>query len=130
AEFGGNSGAVINVVSKRGSNPFHSTLFEFFRHHALDARNFFSTTVDPLERNQFGFAAGGPIVLPGLYDGKDKLFGMFSYEGTRRRQSLTTMRLVPTLTHRPGDFSGLPATIVDPFTKIPFPGNVIPANRI
>ena len=130
AEFGGNSGAVINVVSKRGSNAFHSTLFEFLRNDALDARNFFSTTVDPLERNQFGFVAGGPVVLPGLYNGKDKLFGMFSYEGTRRRQSVTTTTLVPTLKERAGDFSGLPATIVDPFTKIPFPGNVIPANRI
>jgi hypothetical protein len=64
AEFGGNSGAVINVVSKSGSNAFHSTLFEFFRNDALDARNFFSATVDPLERNQFGFVAGGPVVLP------------------------------------------------------------------
>ena len=130
AEFGGNSGAVINVVSKRGSNAFHSTLFEFLRNDALDARNFFSTTVDPLERNQFGFVAGGPIVLPGLYNGKDKLFGMVSYEGTRRRQSVTTTTLVPTLKERAGDFSGLAATIVDPFTKIPFPGNVIPADRI
>ena len=130
AEFGGNSGAVINVVSKRGSNAFHSTLFEFLRNDALDARNFFSTTVDPLERNQFGFVAGGPIVLPGLYNGKDKLFGMVSYEGTRRRQSVTTTTLVPTLKERAGDFSGLAATIVDPFTKVPFPGNVIPADRI
>jgi len=55
---------------------------------------------------------------------------MFTYEGTRRRQSVTTTTLVPTLKERAGDFSGLPATIVDPFTKIPFPGNVIPANRI
>ena len=54
AEFGGNSGAVINVVSKRGSNEFHSTVFEFLRNDALDARNPFSTTVDPLTRNQFG----------------------------------------------------------------------------
>jgi hypothetical protein len=130
AEFGGNSGAVINVVSKRGSNAFHGTLFEFFRNDALDARNFFSPTVDPLERNQFGFVAGGPVVLPGLYNGKDKLFAMFSYEGTRRRQAVTTTTLVPTLKERAGDFSGLPATIVDPLTKIPFPGNVIPANRI
>ena len=90
AEFGGNSGAVINVVSKRGSNEFHSTLFEFLRNDALDARNFFSTTVDPLTRNQFGFVAGGPVVLPGLYNGKDRLFWMFSYEGTRRRQAVTT----------------------------------------
>jgi hypothetical protein len=127
AEFGGNSGAVINVVSKRGSNAFHSTLFEFFATMRWTRGIFSAPTVDPLERNQFGFVAGGPVVLPGLYDGRDKLFGMFSYEGTRRRQSVTTTTLVPTLKERAGDFSGLPATIVDPFTKIPFPGNVIPA---
>ena len=68
--------------------------------------------------------------MPGLYNGRNKLFWMFSYEGTRRRQAVTTTTLVPTLKERAGDFSGLPATIVDPFTKIPFPGNVIPANRI
>jgi hypothetical protein len=130
AEFGGNSGAVINVVSKRGSNEFHSTLFEFLRNDALDARNPFSTTVDPLTRNQFGFVASGPVFLPGLYNGKDRLFWMFSYEGTRRQQAVTTTTLVPTLKERAGDFSGAPAVIVDPFTKIPFPGNVIPADRI
>jgi hypothetical protein len=63
AEFGGNSGAIINVASKRGSNEFHATLFEFLRNDALDARNPFSTTVDPLKRNQFGFVASGPGVL-------------------------------------------------------------------
>ena len=130
AEFGGNSGAVINVVSKRGSNDFHFTLFEFLRHDALDARNFFSATVDPLKRNQFGFAAGGPVVVPRLYDGRSKLFWMFSYEGTRRRQAVTTTTLVPTMQERAGDFSAVPATIVDPITKKPFPGNVIPPTRI
>ena len=130
AEFGGNSGAVINVASKRGSNEFHATLFEFLRNDALDARNPFSTTVDPLKRNQFGFVASGPVFLPKLYNGKDKLFWMFAYEGTRRRQAVTSTTLVPTLKERAGDFSGLPVTIVDPITKIPFPGNVIPANKI
>src|SRR4030095_13313327 len=79
AEFGGNSGAVINVVSKRGSNAFHSTLFEFLRNDALDARTPFSATVDPLRRNQFGLVVGGPVVVPGLYNGKNTLFWMFSY---------------------------------------------------
>jgi len=74
AEFGGNSGAVINVASKRGSNDFHGTLYEFLRNDALDARNFFSTTVDPLKRNQFGFVASGPMFIPRLYSGKNKLF--------------------------------------------------------
>ena len=130
AEFGGNSGAVINVASKRGSNEFHATLFEFLRNDALDARNFFSPTVDPLKRNQFGFVASGPVFLPKLYNGKNRLFWMFAYEGTRRRQAVTSTTLVPTLKERAGDFSGFPVTIVDPITKIPFPGNVIPANKI
>jgi len=130
AEFGGNSGAVINVASKRGSNEFHATLYEFLRNDVLDARNFFSTTVDPLKRNQFGFVASGPVFLPKLYNGKDKLFWMFAYEGTRQRQAVTSTTLVPTLRERTGDFGDVAATIVDPFTKIPFPGNVIPADRI
>ncbi|HWC18646.1 MAG TPA: carboxypeptidase regulatory-like domain-containing protein, partial [Terriglobales bacterium] len=130
AEFGGNSGAVINVASKRGANEFHTTSYEFLRNDALDARNYFSTTVDPLKRNQFGFVASGPVFIPKLYNGKDKLFWMFSYEGTRRRQAVTSTTLVPTLKERSGDFSGLGVTIVDPVTKVPFPGNVIPANRI
>jgi hypothetical protein len=130
AEFGGNSGAVINVASKRGANEFHATLFEFLRNDALDARNYFSTTVDPLKRNQFGFVASGPVFIPKLYNGKNKLFWMFAYEGARRRQAVTSTTLVPTLKERAGDFSDVPATIVDPFTKIPFPGNVIPANLI
>src|SRR4030095_15637679 len=130
AEFGGNSGAVINVASKRGSNEFHATFFEFLRNDALDARNPFSTTVDPLKRNKFGFVAPGPVLLPELYNGKNKLFWMFSYEGIRRRQAVTSTTLVPTLKERVGDFSDVPVTIVDPLTKIPFSGNVIPANRI
>jgi outer membrane receptor protein involved in Fe transport len=130
AEFGGNSGAVINVASKRGSNEFHATIFEFLRNDAFDARNYFSTTVDPLKRNQFGFVASGPAFIPGLYNGKNKLFWMFAYEGTRRRQAVTSTTQVPTLEERAGDFSGSGVTIVDPISKVPFPGNVIPANRI
>ena len=130
AEFGGNSGAVINVASKRGSNEFHATFFEFLRNDALDARNYFSATVDPLKRNQFGFVASGPVFIPKLYNGKNKLFWMFSYEGTRQRQAVTSTTLVPTLQERIGNFSSISAAIVDPFTKVPFGGNVIPANKI
>jgi carboxypeptidase family protein len=101
AEFGGNSGAVINVASKRGSNEFHGTIFEFFRNDALDARNYFSTTIDPLKRNQFGSFASGPVFIPKLYNGRNKLFWMFAYEGTRR-QAVTSTTLVPTLQEPPG----------------------------
>src|SRR4029079_17362578 len=55
AEFGGNSGAIVNVASKRGSNEFHGAAYEFLRNTNLDARNFFSTSAAPLQRNQFGF---------------------------------------------------------------------------
>lgn len=84
---------------------------------------------DPLKRNQFGFVSG-PVVFPNLCSGKDKLFWMFAYEGTRRRQAVTSTTMVPTLKERAGDFSDVSATIVDPFTKIPFPGNVIPGDLI
>ena len=103
-----------------GLKRFHATLFEFLRNNALDARNFFSATVDPLKRNQFGFAASGPVFLPGLYNGKDRLFWMFSYEGTRRRQAVTTTTLVPTLKERAGDFSGVPPLSSIPSPKFPF----------
>ena len=133
AEFGGNSGAVVNVASKRGSNDFHATLFEFLRNNDLDARNFFSTGVAPLKRNQFGFSVSGPVLLPKLYNGRNKTFWLFSYEGTRRRQSVTSTALVPSLKERTGDFSealGQAVVIVDAITKVPFPGNIIPATKI
>jgi hypothetical protein len=105
AEFGGNSGAVVNVASKRGSNELHATLFEFLRNNDLDARNFFSVGVAPLKRNQFGFSASGPVFIPKLYNGKRKTFWMFSYEVTRRRQAVSSTVLVPSLAERAGDFS-------------------------
>ena len=69
---------------------FHATLFEFLRNDALDGHNYFSTAVDPLKRNPFGFVASGPLFLPKVYNGKDKLFWMLANEGTRRRQAVTS----------------------------------------
>ncbi len=132
AEFGGNSGAFVNVASKRGSNELHGTLFEFLRNNAMDARNFFGTGVAPLKRNQFGFSASGPVFLPKIYNGKNKTFWMFSYEFTRKRQAVSSTALVPSLKERAGDFSDVTsqAVIVDAFTKVPFPGNIIPQSKI
>ncbi|HYM09707.1 MAG TPA: carboxypeptidase regulatory-like domain-containing protein, partial [Bryobacterales bacterium] len=133
AEFGGNSGAIINVASKRGSNELHATLFEFLRNNDLDARNFFSSGTAPLKRNQFGFSASGPVFIPKLYNGKNKTFWMFSYEVTRQRQAVSSTALVPSLAERAGDFSGVNSPglqIVDPLSKTPFPNNVIPQSRI
>lgn len=133
AEFGGNSGAIINVASRRGTNRFHGDFFEFLRNDALDARNFFNPRVTPLKRNQFGYTLSGPVWLPGLYNGKDKTFFLYSHEWMRQRNAYSSTALVPTAQERAGDFSFVQQAgfaIVDPFSKQPFPNNVIPASRI
>jgi hypothetical protein len=85
AEFGRNSGAIVNIATRSGENNFHGEVFEFIRNNVLDARNFFNPvgqTMSPFKRNQFGAAFGGPIK-------KDKTFFFLSYEGLRQRQGLT-----------------------------------------
>jgi carboxypeptidase family protein len=83
AEYGRNSGAIVNIATRSGSNQFHGEAFEFLRNDALDARNFFDgLQPPPFKRNQFGAALGGPVR-------KDSTFFFFSYEGTRQRQGLT-----------------------------------------
>jgi outer membrane receptor protein involved in Fe transport len=97
AEYGRNSGAIVNIATRSGTNAFHGELFEFLRNEALDARNFFDARKPPFKRNQFGAAIGGPILLPHFgeggspigYDGKNHTFFFFSYEGLRQRQGLT-----------------------------------------
>ncbi|MFL6285803.1 MAG: carboxypeptidase regulatory-like domain-containing protein [Pyrinomonadaceae bacterium] len=97
AEYGRNSGAIVNIATRSGTNAFHGELFEFLRNEALDARNFFDARKPPFKRNQFGFAVGGPLLLPHFgeggspigYDGKNRTFFFFSYEGLRQRQGLT-----------------------------------------
>jgi hypothetical protein len=127
AEYGRNP-AAINVSLKSGANAFHGALFEFLRNDALDARSFFSRTVDPLRRNQFGGVLSGPLV-------KNKTFFMVNYEGLRTRQSNTLYLSVPTEAQRQGNFAGGP-TIYDPATldpstnrRQPFAGNIIPRER-
>lgn len=126
AEFGSGGGAVINVVTKSGSNQFHGTAWEFLRNDNLDARNFFlrpDQTIAPLARNQFGVAAGGRII-------KDRMFIFGNYDGTRTRQGLLRAGMVPSRAQIAGNFAGFNKTIRDPQTGQPFPGNVIPTARL
>ncbi len=124
AEQGRASGAVVNVVTKSGTNSLHGDVFEFLRNGAMNARNFFAPTADKLKRNQFGGSMGGPIK-------KDKLFFFGTYQGTWIRNISTgNTAFVLTPEQRSGNFSGLSRQLVDPTTKTPFPGNIIPANRI
>jgi hypothetical protein len=100
AEYGHSAGAIVNVVTKSGTNNIHGSGFYFLRNQALDARNYFSPTLGTFTRNQYGGTIGGPIV-------KDKLFFFGDYEGQRETQGITVGLVnVPTDAERSGDFSG------------------------
>jgi len=113
AEFGQTSGRVVNVATKAGTNQFHGSLYEFFRNDVLDARYAFSTQRDPLtgrikpvlRYNQFGGTAGGPVILPKIYNGKNRTFFFGGYEQWRQKTSSLTRASVPTPAQRNGDFS-------------------------
>jgi len=99
AEYGRNSGSVVNVVTKSGTNRLHGDLYEFFRNDKLNARNYFEQTRPEFRQNQFGGTLGGPIK-------KDRTFFFLSYEGRRiRRPSASSIVPVPTAAERTGDFS-------------------------
>src|SRR6266850_479934 len=139
AEFGRFNGGVVNLTTRSGSNQFHGSAFYFFRNEALNARNFFApagSAKPQFRRNQFGFVLGGPIV-------KNHTFFFTDYQGTLQSVGRVRISTVPTLLQRRGIFTervgGVVPVIFDPqttvttpsgsFTRTPFPGNVIPANR-
>jgi outer membrane receptor protein involved in Fe transport len=123
AEYGRNSGAQVNVITRSGGNDFHGTLFEFFRNDHLAARNFFAAAKPKTRYNNFGGTVGGPIK-------KNKLFFFLSNEYRRIIQSTgTRTAIVPTPEQVAGDFTGA-RTITDPDSGQPFPGNRIPAARL
>jgi hypothetical protein len=129
AEFGRSNGAEVNVITKSGSNQFRGDAFEFVRNDDMDSRNFFSPSVPPLKRNQFGATLGGPLTIPHVYHGTDRTFFFLDYEAQRQRAGSTLTGLTPTAAQRTGDFSSGP-TITDPQTGLPFSGNVIPSSRL
>lgn len=157
AEYGGSAGGVIIATTKSGGNEFHGSLFEYNRNDVFDAANFFAPIVNgkkqkaPLRYNVFGGTLGGPVWLPkkvfgpAAYDGHDRTFFFFAYEGSRRKDGLVRTLTVPTLLQRQGDFSetrnaaGAVIPIYDPATtrveggrtvRTQFVGNKIPANRL
>lgn len=122
AEFGGKSGAVINVISKSGTNQLHGSLFEFVRNDLFDARNYFdspSLPVPPYKQNQFGGTVGGPIQ-------KNKTFFFLSYEGQRTHRGQTRLFTVPTDQERAGNFQGTGITLINPATGAAFANDTIP----
>jgi hypothetical protein len=140
AEFGRFNGGVVNLTTKAGTNTFRGSIFEFFRHESLNARNFFASAnpVKPtFRRNQFGGVVGGPIL-------ESRTFFFADYQGQRQTIGRTVISTVPTALQRQGIFTeaiaGRVPLIYDPattkptatggFTRTPFPGNAIPSNRI
>ena len=143
ADIGRNSGAVIDVISKSGTNQLHGSAFEFIRNSAVDSRTYFNkvgTAFPSLKLNQFGGSFGGPIVIPRVYNGRNKTFFFVDYEGSRRTTQAFLLGNVPTVRMRNGDF-GETATIYDPtttrpnpnvaggFLRTPFTNNIIPVGR-
>ncbi len=152
AEYGRYSGGVVNVTTKSGTEQLHGTVFEFLRNSALDANDYIdkehNRAIPPFKMNQFGFAVGGPAVLPKIYNGHHKTFFFADLQETRRNQGATFLATVPTDQQRQGDFSstynaaGKLVTIYNPFStrqnpavpgqyiRDPFPGNKIPQSML
>jgi hypothetical protein len=142
AEYGHGGGAYVNMTSKSGTNQFHGQLYEFLQNDKLNANSFFNNRSNlprpPFRYNQFGVAAGGPVV-------PNRVFWFFNWEGIRERRPGTSFYTAPTDLQRQGDFSQTTdqtfrlMAIHDPFTtrtvdgqlvRDPFPGNRIPSNRV
>ncbi len=148
AEYGRFTGGVLNAAIKSGTNSFHGTLFNFTRNSYWNARDPFATSIPQFGYNLFGGAGGGPITIPKLYNGKNRTFWFFNYEGSREGVPRANVNTVPSALERAGDFSAsrvrsganiLPVNIYDPastrlegnnFVRTPFPGNRVPTASI
>ena len=128
AEYGRNSGAAINVVTRSGTNELHGSGYEYGRNDKLDANDYFAEQARvqkaKLRYNDYGWSLGGPAVRSRLF-----FFGGEEWKKIRRQTS-PTFRTIPNSAERNGDFSGISTVIKDPLTGLPFSGNVIPAGRI
>jgi hypothetical protein len=133
AEFG-HEATQVNVLTKSGGNAYHASLFEFVRNNDFDALPYqFTATkpgVSPFKWNDYGYEIDGPIVIPKLFNGRNRLFFMSNYEALRQRQTSQVVYNVPTPLMFQGNFSQLGTTIYDPATKQPFQGNIIPSSMI
>ena len=142
AEYGRSGGSITNMVIKSGTNSVHGTAYHFFRNSALDANAYFARgqgrKLPAFGANTYGFSLGGPVVLPKLYDGRNKTFWFSNFEGAREGNGLDNILSVPTAKMRTGDFSEVSQTLYDPYsvstvngtpTRTPYAGNQIPKTR-
>src|SRR5258706_7449447 len=140
AEFGRQT-TQINVLTKSGTNQYHGTLFEFFRNDKMDANPYsftsIRTTKDPFKWNQYGFTLSGPVRIPKIFNGKDKLFFMGNYEAFRKRGNTTGLYSLAPTAVQSGAFTRITRRIYEPKTRayaadgktitaLPFSNNAIP----
>jgi hypothetical protein len=154
AEYGFGGGANVQITMKSGTNNLHGTFFDFVRNDIFDAENYFLNfersanlarlKKDPLRRNQFGFVLSGPVMLPKIYNGRNKTFWAFNMEHRLDRITSVQNANFGLPSFRRGDFSELlnptpiagstalrtPTIIYDVYTGVPFPNNVLPASRL
>jgi hypothetical protein len=126
AEYGRTGGGVVTMVTKSGTNELHGSLFHFLRNNKMDSNDFFANragrSLTGFRRNQFGASAGGPVLIPKLYNGRNRTFFFGLYEGERLSQARFVQQTVPTALERRGDFSqsrnaaGVVVAIYDPFS--------------
>ena len=146
AEFGNTGGAVVNMITKSGTNSYHGMGYEFARNSALNANSWFSNragrSIPDFRRDVFGGTVGGPVLIPKLYNGRNKTFFFFDDEANKRTSAGTQLSTIPTLKERIGDFSetrdssGTLIQIFNPFDtyvaangktlRRPFTGNMVP----
>src|SRR6201982_2507345 len=118
ADLGRSAGAVLNATIQSRTNAFHGTVWEFFRNDKLDAADFFERKQNPstglletskgeLRQNQYGFSIGGPVIIPHVLDGRNKLFFFRDYEGFKRRQGVPHNGSVPTAQERSSNYTNL-----------------------
>jgi hypothetical protein len=134
AQYGAYMGVHINVITKSGTNQLHGSLVEFVRNDTFDARPYFLSPTSqkaPLRQNQFGFELDGPILIPKLYNGRNKTFFMGSYEGLRQIRQTAGIASLMTPQMFQGNFSQTTTVVKDPFNgNAPFAGNMIPISRL
>jgi len=122
----------VTFTTKSGTNQFHGSAFEYFQSNVLDSTIYNFTSKAPKTFNTFGGSLGGPVIIPKLWNGTDRTFFFFDYEGNRKTTSAPEELLVPTEAERQGNLSalvgtpGTPGVLLDPFTGSPYANNTIP----